>query len=189
MREDGFNDEVGHCHLVTFVTKKGGVVFCTLKCNFVAAFCQLALVTIVMARIRVLIVDNHEEVRRALAVRLRSSAAVEIVGVLGTHHWPESQEVAVKPDVVILGLAAGHETHADCLQLVTRLTEQGTAVLALASYIDDRVREKILKAGARRCLLKNINTPQLISEIQQAASDWDSLPSRQNPAGWSLNPS
>ncbi len=141
-----------------------------------------------MKRIRVFILDNHLGVRQALAARLQSSPAIEIVGTSGTRHWVVSKRRMAKPQVVILGLAGGNETSDDCLRLVRRLTQQGTAVLVLASYIDDRVREKILQAGARRCLLKNINTPQLIAEIEQIAAEYEILPLPPSASGWPLTP-
>ncbi len=93
------------------------------------------------------------------------------------------------PQVAILGLAGGNEPSEDCLTLVRRLTRQGTAVVALVSYMDDRVREKIVKAGARRCLLKNINTPQLIAAIEQVAAEREIIPPSPSASGWPLIPS
>ncbi len=142
-----------------------------------------------MERIRVFILDNHLGVRQALAARLQSSSAIEIVGTSGTRRWLVSKGHMTMPQVAILGLAGGNEPSEDCLVLVRRLTQEGTAVLALASYIDDRVREEILQAGARRCLLKNINTPQLIAEIEQVAAELEIVPPPPSASGWPLTPS
>ncbi|NKQ36067.1 MAG: response regulator transcription factor [Chloroflexi bacterium] len=142
-----------------------------------------------MERIRVFILDNHLGVRQALAARLQSSPAIEVVGTSGTRRWLVSKRRMMIPQVAILGLAGGNEPSEDCLMLVRRLTQQGTAVLALASYIDDRVREKILQDGARRCLLKNINTPQLIAEIEQVAAEREIMPPPPPASGWPLTPS
>jgi len=57
------------------------------------------------------------------------------------------------------------------INLVKHLTDRGTAVLALTSFIDDFSRELIMEAGASRYLLKNINTPQLIDEIHAVIAE------------------
>jgi CheY-like chemotaxis protein len=41
--------------------------------------------------------------------------------------------------------------------------------LALTSYIDDLAREMVLQAGASDYRLKNINTPELLAEIEMLA--------------------
>ena len=54
---------------------------------------------------------------------------------------------------------------------VACLTQAGTAVIILTPYADDIERELVLHAGAYRYLLKDINSPQLISEIIEVANE------------------
>ena len=123
-----------------------------------------------MKKIQVVIIDKHTAVRRALAVRLGAYPNIKVVGTSGT-----LLDTAVldehPPDVAIVGLTGKNEDLLSVLDLVRRLTARGTAVLALASYIDDVAREMVLQAGASRYLLKDINTPQLLSEIEAVAAE------------------
>jgi CheY-like chemotaxis protein len=53
---------------------------------------------------------------------------------------------------------------------VRALVRQGAAVIILSPYADELEREQLLHAGACRYLLKNINTPELISEIEDVSA-------------------
>jgi DNA-binding NarL/FixJ family response regulator len=120
-----------------------------------------------MEKIRVVIIEEHPAVRQALAMRLRSAAPVDLVGttsnlLLGLHMVRD-----VHPDVVLLGCKGSrNEALMAMVELVQHIVEEDTAVMVLASYADEVEREVLLQAGATRYLLKDINTPQLLAEIE-----------------------
>ena len=118
--------------------------------------------------IKVMIIDEHPAVRRALKVRLNSSPEIEVTASIATVGEGEKLAQNVRPDVVLLGLRSYVDNAAASLnQAVTRFTQLGVAVLILSPYPDDVEQELFYQAGAKDYLLKDINTPQLITAIRR----------------------
>lgn len=118
-------------------------------------------------KIRILIIDKHEAVRRALRIRLSVPQHLEVVGTLADLNAAKVQMMTLNPDVVILGLQ--NATDEDLFQTavtVQELASESAVVIALAPYIDAIERELLLQAGAKRYLLKHINSANLIREIE-----------------------
>lgn len=124
-----------------------------------------------MDKVRLLIIDEHEAVREALAARLSSAANIEVVAAAHDTLAPEFSRSGYS-DVALLGLKSSGDLNLDTtIDSVACLTEAGTAVIILTSYADAIERELVLQAGAFRYLLKDINSPQLISEIIEVAHE------------------
>lgn len=124
-----------------------------------------------MGKVQLLIIDEHEAVRKALARRLDSAPAIEVVA---TVHHLELGEVQPerRADVALFGLRSATDMALDVtIEVVKELTLRGTAVIVLTSYADDIERELLLQSGAYRYLLKNINSNQLIAEILDVADE------------------
>lgn len=124
-----------------------------------------------MEQIRLIIIDQHKGVRNALRVRLRSAPSVAVVGSVDAHEAVQLAYNDLHPDVALLGLSGKNDDLNYVVELVKKLVAGGTAVLALTSYIDDLAREVVLQAGASDYRLKNINTPELLAEIEQLAEE------------------
>ncbi|MEZ4644605.1 MAG: response regulator [Chloroflexota bacterium] len=123
-----------------------------------------------MKKIRLLIIEEHAAVRWALEIRLRSSARIELVTATEDLSAGCQAVRQSHPDVVLLGCKGSrNEKLFQLAGAVRDMVEQQTAVIALASYADEIEREMLLQAGASRYLLKDINSPQLINEIELAA--------------------
>ncbi|RMG94654.1 MAG: response regulator [Chloroflexi bacterium] len=118
--------------------------------------------------VRLLVIEEHPAVRQALAQRLSSSARVAqawTADSLREEDWP----LTGWPDVVLLGVGSrGSRDLAGALALVRRLVARGTAVIVLSSFADDLEKELFLQAGAKRYLLKDINSEHLLAEIETA---------------------
>jgi DNA-binding NarL/FixJ family response regulator len=110
-------------------------------------------------------------VRNALRIRLRSAPNLAIVGSVDADEAKRLAQTDLQPDVALLGLSGQNDELAYMVDLVKQLVAKGTAVLALSSYIDDMAREMVLQAGASDYRLKNINTPELLAEIELLAED------------------
>lgn len=126
---------------------------------------------IVDDRIKVLIIDRHEAVRRALRIRLSAQLQLEVVGVASAPEEALEFLVASRPDVILFGLQNG--TDEDLFQTaiaVRDMVKLAPTVIVLAPYVDSIERELLLQAGAKRYLLKHINSNNLIHEIELAAS-------------------
>lgn len=122
-----------------------------------------------MDKTRLLIIEEHMAVRQALEVRLRSSARLDLVAPACNLHDGRRQVEEARPDVVLLGFTGNATEELFSLaQDIRDMVRMGVMVIVLASFADDVEREIVLQAGAMRYLLKDINTPQLIAEIEAA---------------------
>jgi DNA-binding NarL/FixJ family response regulator len=122
-----------------------------------------------MERIRLIIIDQHKGVRNALRIRLGSAPNIVIVGTVDAGKANKLAQTDLQPDVALIGLSGQNDELAYLVDLVKLLVERGTAVLALTSYVDDLAQEMVLQAGASDYRLKNINTPELLAEIELLA--------------------
>lgn len=123
------------------------------------------------AQIRVLIIDDHEGVRRALRVRLSVPRQFDVVGVSPNPAAAASLIRKKRPDVVLLGLHSSSDDElASIVRAVTEMASMTAVVIVLAPYADAIERELLMNAGAKRYLLKHINSDQLIREIESVVS-------------------
>ncbi|MBK8935588.1 MAG: response regulator transcription factor [Chloroflexi bacterium] len=124
-----------------------------------------------MEKVQLLIIDEHEAVRNALATRLSSNPNIEVVATIQNFSQQNLNESGLA-DVALYGLKSSSDADLDAtISVVEDLTCQGTAVIVLTSYADDIERELLLKSGAYRYLLKNINSNKLIAEILEVAAE------------------
>lgn len=119
--------------------------------------------------IKVLVIEQHEAVRRALGIRLNVSSDLEVVGAVATPDaaWQLVEEA--RPDVVVLGLQRGDDRTLFRIARDVHKLSRSTAVIVLAPFADEIEREVYLNAGARRYLLKHIDSLRLIHEIEVLA--------------------
>lgn len=114
---------------------------------------------------RLLIIDDHDDVRKALKARLNTTPGIDVVGC--TACWRDGLDTAVElhPDVVLLETK---RADGQGLQALACLTEQcpDTDVMVLTSYVDGDEHAKARSRGAARYLLKDIDTAQLVRAIR-----------------------
>jgi two-component system response regulator DevR len=120
-----------------------------------------------MTRTRLLIIDDHDAVREALETQLRTSVSVDIVGCTGCWRTGLRDTVRLKPDVVLLETKRADGQGLDALRYLTEQCPH-TSVVVLTSYPDAAEHTEARRMGAVRYLLKNIDTPRLVREIQSA---------------------
>jgi DNA-binding NarL/FixJ family response regulator len=130
-------------------------------------------------KIRIVIVERHAAVRHALQNRLSAVPHLEVVvavaepaSALPYLNAPTvAGEFAAAPDVVLLGLQNGPDEELyKTLEIVQQMARCPTAVIVLAPYADEVERLLLLQAGVRRYLLKYIDSPRLIQEIEGVVS-------------------
>ena len=119
-----------------------------------------------MALTRMLVIDDHDAVREALEARLQAAAGVEIIGCTGCWKTGLREAVRLKPDVVLLETKRADGQGLDALRCLTEQCPH-TSVVVLTSYPEEQA--EALRMGAVRYVLKDIDTPQLVREIQAAA--------------------
>jgi DNA-binding NarL/FixJ family response regulator len=119
--------------------------------------------------IRVLIIDNHDEVRQALKCRLSSASDMAIVGDVAEAEAAINLVRTLHPDVV---LVETKRADGRGLELINWIAESGlgSVVVVLTSYPSEWERWAAHRAGAVNYLLKEIDSPLLIERIRQAAA-------------------
>ncbi len=118
-----------------------------------------------MSPARLLIIDDHDTVREALAARLSTAAGVDVVGCTGCWETGLQETLELKPDVVLLEIK---RVDGQGLEALRGLTQQCPCsnVIVLTSYPDAEERIEARRMGVSRYLLKDIDTPQLVREIR-----------------------
>lgn len=123
-----------------------------------------------MDPIRVMIIESHSQVRRALAGRLRTAPQVEVVGISADAGDGVAQAFELEPDVVLLDAKAAKTQPDGLVQVLKNLGRHRANVIVLATYTDEADRALVLRAGARRYLLKDVESKALLQAIQEAAA-------------------
>jgi DNA-binding NarL/FixJ family response regulator len=119
------------------------------------------------ARIRILLVDDHEVVRRGLRGFLELQDDMEVVGEASDGAIAITQADALEPDVVLMDLlmpnvdgltaiAAIHKAHPD------------TDIVAVTSFIEEDKVTAALEAGASGYLLKDAGADEVAQAIRAA---------------------
>jgi two-component system, NarL family, response regulator LiaR len=122
------------------------------------------------ARIRVVIVDDHEIVRSGLATFLRVVHDLELVGEAGTGDEGVRVCERVQPDVVLMDMVM---PGMDGVAATTALRQKcpRARVIALTSFPEEELVQRALTAGATGYLLKNVSSAELASAIRSAHAD------------------
>jgi NarL family two-component system response regulator LiaR len=117
--------------------------------------------------IRVMIVDDHDMVRRGLAAFLRAEADLELVGQAS--NGKEALQICeqVQPDVILMDLVMPQMSGAAATQAIRERCPR-VQVIALTSFGERELVQEALRAGAISYLLKNISAGELAEAIRAA---------------------
>lgn len=162
-----------HLLCVTFITRvKGGEQGKLRAINPAGTLAIVSQAEFTMNPIPVLIIDDHPTVRQALAQRLSSVPAIQILATAATIAEGLQKIATLRPVIVILETKTQNEIGTSHLDAVLDLiADPRIAVIVLTSYLDEIERAIALQAGACRYLLKDINSAQLIAEIEAVARE------------------
>lgn len=117
-----------------------------------------------MTRIRVLIIEEHDKVRREMAARLESEAHLELVGAAASGEEAIEMVRRSRPDVIVLGLGMRAEKGLETCHKVAALMPEAR-ILVLTTYEKEAERREAYRAGAFRYLLKDLHSLELIRAI------------------------
>jgi DNA-binding NarL/FixJ family response regulator len=120
-----------------------------------------------MRKIRIVVIDDQEIVRRGLRLSLEVEPDMSVVGEVSTR--AEAIDVAkkCKPDVVLLDVKFGGNHGPEVCRLVLGAVPQ-TAVIMLTDYAQDDLAFRSLVAGAEGCFVKDVELDQLKRMIRIA---------------------
>jgi len=113
-----------------------------------------------VAKIRIVVVDDHEVVRHGLRLSLELEPDMMVVGEARTGEEAVQMVVADRPDVVLLDVRL---EGADGPEVCRRILEvaPGTAVVMLTNYAQDGFVLRSLMAGAKGYVIKDVQLSEL----------------------------
>jgi DNA-binding NarL/FixJ family response regulator len=120
--------------------------------------------------LRVFIIDEHEDVRRALAARLNASPCLAVVGDEGDAEAALLAVHSLRPDVVLLETKRSDGRGLEIVSWIA-LSDRPAAVFILTSYPSEWEHWAARRAGAAHYFLKDIDSDQLISHLLAAGRD------------------
>ncbi len=119
-------------------------------------------------RISVLIVDDHEMVRRGAESYLDAQPDIWVVGEAESGEQALSVAEETAPDVVVMDLVMPGMDGVEATRLLKKASPR-TQVIVLTSFHDDQHVFPALKAGAFSYLLKDVKAADLAEAIRRAA--------------------
>lgn len=121
-----------------------------------------------MAKLRILIADDHAIVREGLAAILAVQPDMELVGEAVNGAEAVSLAQTLHPDVILLDLVMPRK---DGVQAIAEIAQANPAahILVLTSFADDEKVFPAIKAGALGYLLKDTPRAQLLQAIRDVA--------------------
>lgn len=114
--------------------------------------------------IRVLLVDDHEVVRRGLQLLLETSDDIEVVGEASDGAEALSAVEQTQPDVVLMDIRMPRVDGIEATERL-RVEHPGVAVVILTTYNEDELLLRGLRAGARGYLLKDEPAQEILAAI------------------------
>jgi two-component system, NarL family, response regulator NreC len=119
-----------------------------------------------MARIRVLLVDDHTLVRQGMRRMLEVDKEMEVVGECGDGASAIQLVDELKPDVTVMDLAIPAPDGIEATRTITT-ADKSAKILILTMSTDDVAVRRSLKAGARGYLMKD--SEDLVRAVKQIA--------------------
>lgn len=116
--------------------------------------------------ITVVLVDDHEVVRRGVADLLNEEADLKVVGEAASVAQALARVPALQPDVAVLDVRLPDGNGVElCRELRSRLPELNC--LMLTSYTDEEAMTDAILAGAGGYVIKDIKGMQLVNAVRQ----------------------
>ncbi|NTW12744.1 MAG: response regulator transcription factor [Anaerolineales bacterium] len=117
--------------------------------------------------IRVVLVDDHDMVRRGLASYLMVTQDIKLIGEASDGQ--EAIEVCnnLKPDVVLMDLMMPRMGGVEAIRAI-RKQNPSIQIIALTSFQERELVEDVLREGAISYLLKNVTGEELAAAIRAA---------------------
>lgn len=117
-----------------------------------------------MRRTRVLIIDDHENVRAALLAKLKRDPDLLVMGTGASNGRDMEEALKCEPDVAVVEVKRGDGNGVAICRRIIR-ERPSTRVLILTSYPDERERQEVQALGAAY-LLKDLDVQELLRQIK-----------------------
>ncbi|MBM7571463.1 response regulator [Aquibacillus albus] len=117
--------------------------------------------------IRVVVVDDHDVVRKGVISYLMTEPELEIVGQASSGNEGANVAIETKPDVVLMDLIMENGTGIDATKKIMEHVPN-CKVIILTSYYDDEQVFPALEAGAFSYMLKTSSADAIAEAIKKA---------------------
>ncbi|SEP81257.1 response regulator [Piscibacillus halophilus] len=121
-----------------------------------------------MDPIKVLVVDDHDVVRKGIITYLMTEEDIEIIGEASSGFDGADLARDLNPDVILMDLIMENGTGIDATEQIMK-TNPDTKIIILTSYYDDEKVFPALEAGAFSYMLKTSSADEIASAIKKAA--------------------
>lgn len=122
-----------------------------------------------MAKLRVLLVDDHEVVRAGIKALLDAQDDMTVVGEAGTAEEGIRRVGYDEPDVVVLDVRLPDRSGVEACRDIRERFPQ-VAVLMLTSFADEEALMAAILAGASGYVLKRVKTTDLVEDIRKVGA-------------------
>lgn len=119
--------------------------------------------------IRVMIIDDHEVVRRGIAEIVDRSEGLTVVAEGGSVAETLRRAPLVRPEILLVDLQLPDGTGIDIIRNLRETVPEARAVV-LTSFDDDDALAEALEAGARAYLLKTVRGAEIADVIKAVAA-------------------
>lgn len=121
-----------------------------------------------MGKIRVVVVDDHEMVRKGIISYLETEPAIEIVGEADGGKKTVSLVKETKPDVVLMDLLMENGSGIDATREILSFYPE-CKIIIITSFYDDEQVFPAIEAGAFSYMLKTASASEVIKAIEKAS--------------------
>lgn len=117
--------------------------------------------------IRVIIVDDHNMVRRGLVVLLDDFEDLDVIAEAADGEFAVNLCQRECPDVVLMDMMMPRMNGIEAISRILEICPE-TKLIALTSFSDEEHVQKALEAGATSYIIKDISGCQLVDAIRRA---------------------
>ena len=123
-------------------------------------------------KVRILLADDHDGIRKVVRFVLESHPRFEIIGEALDGRQAVEEAVKLKPDVVVLNVSMPVLNGFEAARAITATLPQ-SAIVILSSNADERFVEETKKIGAKTYVAKTKVGDALIKAIEEAIAGGD----------------
>jgi len=118
-----------------------------------------------MGRLRILLADDHDVVRRGLRSLVEAQAGWEVCGEAATGREAVEKAGRLRPHVVIMDITMPELNGLEATRQIRKAVPE-TQVLVLTVHESEELLAEALRAGAHGCMLKSDAGRELVSAIE-----------------------
>lgn len=122
-----------------------------------------------MHNLRILVVDDHDIIRRGLKDLLTAKAGWEICGEAKTGKEAVTLSEQLKPDVIVMDISMPDLNGMEAARRIHKILPK-TGILILTMHFSDQLVREVVEAGARGYILKSDADKELVTAVDSIAN-------------------